>query len=99
MCVKLRYDRRALTDIAEIHAFIAQHDVRAATRVAARIRTLAEQLIKRPHIGRATDLPGIYVRSVVRYPYLIFYTIVAREVVILHVRHTARREPQPGEIE
>jgi len=43
-------------------------------------------------MGHVTDENEVRVLSVVRYPFLIFYTIdaVADEVVILHVRHGAQ---------
>ena len=96
--MKLRYDSRARSDISEIHHYIAALDAHAATRVVARIRVVSEQLVDRPRLGRATNVAGIFVRSVAKYPYVIFYTIKPREVVILHVRHTARREPDPSEV-
>jgi toxin ParE1/3/4 len=38
----------------------------------------------------------VRVLSVVRYPFLVFYAIdnTADEIVILHVRHTARERPR-----
>jgi hypothetical protein len=35
---------------------------------------------------------------VTRYPYLIYYTVSAVAVVILHVRHSARLDPDLGEL-
>jgi toxin ParE1/3/4 len=96
--VKLRYDNRAIHDLDKIFNYIAERDPRAAARVIARIRTLAEQLAARPQLGRKTDIEGLFVRSVVTYPYLIFYTVRPSEVVILHVRHAARREADPSEV-
>jgi hypothetical protein len=48
-----------------------------------------------PFVGHLTDEPEVRVLSVVRYPFLIFYTIddAASEVVILHERHTAQERP------
>jgi hypothetical protein len=36
--------------------------------------------------------------DVIRYPYRIYYRIAAGEVLILHIRHAARRPLRPGEI-
>jgi len=44
-------------------------------------------------ISRQSDYPGIRVRKVRRYPYLIFYTVQDSEVRVLRVRHGARRWP------
>lgn len=96
--VKLRYDKRAIVDIEAIYEHIAAKDPGAATRVVARIKTLAEQLVDRPELGRATSLPRIRLRSVVNHPYVIFYTSTSDAIVVLHVRHTARREPAPDEL-
>ena len=48
-------------------------------------------------MGPRTDRPDIRVLPVVRYPYLIFYTIIpaSDEVRILRVRH-GRRRPLAG---
>jgi toxin ParE1/3/4 len=51
-------------------------------------------------MGRMTDQPGVRVLPVVRYPYLIFYTVVdeSDEVRILRIRHGRRRPLAPGRI-
>ena len=59
------------------------------------IQRLTELLGEFPHIGHLTDQDGVRIISVVRYPFLIFYTIdiSTDEVVILHVRHAAQERP------
>lgn len=44
--------------------------------------------------------PGseIHILSMTRYPYRIYYTVSAVAVVILHIRHTARLDPDLGEL-
>ena len=96
--MRLRYDQRAISDLARIFDYISEDNPAAAKRVIARIRALAEQTARRPQLGRKTDIEGLFVRSVVTYPYLIFFAVRPREVVILHVRHTARHEADPSEI-
>jgi hypothetical protein len=39
------------------------------------------------------------VLSITRYPYRIYYTVTAVAVVILHVRHSARLDPDLSELE
>ena len=94
--MSLRYDRRALSDLDEIYTYIATHDPQAAPRVIGRIRALAEQLLERPLLGRKSDFPSVRVRPVVTFPYVIFYAIKSNDIVILHIRHTARRQPSPA---
>ena len=92
--MKVRYNRRALVQIEEIHVYIAERNPRAAARVIARIEELCEKLSEFPGMGHQSDHSDIRVLPVVRYPYLIFYTVVGAddEVRILRVRH-GRREP------
>ena len=33
-----------------------------------------------------------------RYPYRIYYRAEADEIVILHIRHTARKAPEAGDV-
>jgi len=75
----------------------AQNNPFAAERIKRQIRADAELLGELPFIARETDVPGIRVRKVRRYPYLIFYAVVENEVRILHVRHGARRWPWEDE--
>jgi toxin ParE1/3/4 len=91
--MKVRYNQRALRQIEEIHQAIAQHNTRAAARVVARVRELCERLGEFPGMGSRTDRADIRVLPVVRYPYLIFYTVIpaSDEVRILRVRHGRRR--------
>ena len=96
--VKLRYSARARGDIDQIHDYIAQHNPRVATAVAARIRDTAELLTRHPGIARPTDIAGIRVLAVGRFPYLVYCTIEGDELVVIHVRHGARAAPKPGEL-
>lgn len=99
--MRVRYSPRALSQIEEIHRAIAQHNTRAAGQVVARVRELCEKLGEFPGIGSQTDRTDIRVLPVVRYPYLIFYTIIVanHEVRILRVRHGRRRPLAGSEID
>ena len=55
-------------------------------------------LIVHPMIGPESDEPGVRIRLVTPYPYRVYYRIKPDAVEILHVRHTARREPDPSEV-
>ena len=59
--MKLRYAPRAKADIAEIHAYIADRNAKAATAVIRRLKAAAELLAQFPGVGRATDIPGVRV--------------------------------------
>lgn len=62
------------------------------------IEAAIDQLSEFPFLGRATDEPSVRVLLLTRYPYLIFYTVIGGEAVILHVRHGARRPIDPSEL-
>src|ERR1700724_2526952 len=82
-CMKLRYERGALADLAEIFAYIAADNREAAGRLVTRIETAAARIAASPHIGGATWKPGF-----LRFPvgkYLIVYEIGNDEAVVHYV--------------
>jgi toxin ParE1/3/4 len=93
--VKLRYSETALRELDEIFAYIFERNRSAAAAVVDRIERLATLIGEQPLIGHLTDEEGVRTMPVVRYPFVIFYTVNEKtgEVVILHVRHGARLPP------
>jgi len=92
--MKLRWRPRALQDLREIRSYIAtQSSPAAADRVRRHLRTRAIRLRSSPLIGVVSSNPEIRILPPTRYPYRIYYTIQGDDVVILHVRHTARAAP------
>jgi toxin ParE1/3/4 len=98
--VRLRFTPRAIADIDRIHEYISRRSPRGAANVVARIRDTGALLAMWPGAGQKTNMESIMKQSIGRYPYLIFYSVdaVTDEVVIMHVRHGARRPPKIGEI-
>jgi toxin ParE1/3/4 len=96
--VKLRYARRARTDIDGIHEYISQHDRRAAVAVVRRIRSVGELLAKYPDLGRSTDMAGVRVFPIVPFPYLFYYRVTGDALEVIHVRHGRRDAPNPDEL-
>ena len=84
--MRLRFAPRARTDIAYIYQYIASHNTSAATAVVRQIRSTSQLLARYPGLGRETNIPGVRVFPTARYPYLIYYRVLADEVVIIHVR-------------
>ena len=91
--MKLGYAPRAKADIADVYAYIAERNPKAATAVVRRIRATANLLARYPGVGRATDIPRVRVLPAPPFPYLIYYTQTAKETVIVHVHHGARDAP------
>jgi len=95
--MKTRYTETALIEVNEIFAYIAQRNPAAAARVVARIERTIRNIGDFPEIAQEADEPEVRRIPAGRYPFIIFYTIEADEVVILHVRHGARRWPWEDE--
>src|SRR5262245_57981701 len=92
--MRLRWRPRALRDLQDIRTYIAAHSsATSADRVRRHLRTRANRLRANPYIGIASSNPDIRVLSPTRYPYRIYYTVQGDDIVILHVRHTARQAP------
>ena len=49
-------------------------------------------------LGRRTATPEDRLLSLTHYPYRIYYAVTAVAVVILHIRHMSRLDPDPGEL-
>jgi len=89
------FSKLALGQLDEILSYIAQRSPQGARRVEARFRRVVELIAEHPEaaqemIGRS----GVRRAPLIRYPYLIYYTIDAGEVTILRIRHAARRPRQ-----
>lgn len=96
--MKLRFAPRARSDIDAIHAYIQAVNPRAATAVVLSIRATARLLARHPGLGRATDIAGVSVLPVGRYPYLVYHAVEGDALVIVHVRHGARDAPSVGDL-
>ena len=91
--MKVRITATASTEIEGILAWIAKDNPTAATAVGRTIKAAIARLRYFPRIGAETDEPGVYMKIVRQYRYLIFYAIDNKEVIVRNVRHPARRRP------
>jgi plasmid stabilization system protein ParE len=98
--LRVKWHRRATRDLQSVHERITQDfGAPTAKRVRTELRQSARSLALRPFLlGRSTADPEVRVLSVTLYPYLIYYTVTAVAVVILHIRHSARLDPDLSEI-
>jgi toxin ParE1/3/4 len=93
--MKLRYERGALADLAEIFAYIAADNREAAAHLVARIEGAARRIAANPRMGEATRNPRF--RRISIGNYLIVYDVGSEDVIIHYVRHGARRRQWEGE--
>jgi plasmid stabilization system protein ParE len=98
MGLTLRFDDRALDGLRQIRSYIAERSLSGAERVRSHIMHAIDSLIDFPFLGRATDEPRVRILVMSKYPYLVFYSVVRDEVVILHVRHAARGHIDPASL-
>lgn len=93
--MKLRYTATALIELDAILTYVRERDVVAADRIAERVDRTLDHLLRFPESSvRRADEPNTRMALVGRFPYRIFYTVEGTELVILHIRHTARRMPE-----
>jgi len=90
--MKVRYTRRALSELIAIADYIATRNASAALKVEVTIRTTIKSLSEFPLLGR--DRPDLEVRAlgVPRTPYTVYYRVEGDEVWIVHIRD-GRRTP------
>jgi plasmid stabilization system protein ParE len=90
--VKIRLTLRARADLAEAVAFVSTEHPAYARRLRHAFLHTIRLISQRPHLGirneRARDLRS---RLVLRFPYRVHYLVRPDEVIIVHIRHTARR--------
>ena len=92
--MKVRFDARAVEDLREIRRYIAEHgSTEAAERVRKHLRARCLRLKDFPLMGVASAQLEVRVLPPIRYPYRVYYTVQDTYVVILHIRHTSRQEP------
>ena len=82
-----------MRDLADIRAYIAADNPRAATATAARIRRTGERLRDFPESGERVPVEALRVPSVPGTPYRLVYRIEAETVVVAGVWHGARKWP------
>ena len=87
--MRVRWSRRALSDVAGIYADIAADNAEAAARMADRLLTAGEGLARFPQIGRPGRLAGR--RELVVDRHVLTYSVRRGEVHILAVEHGAQR--------
>ena len=84
----------ALDDVFEISDYLQTLNPQAAIKVTRALRMAANGLSDFPHRGRRVR--GTDMREIgTRYPYLIRYRVIDQTVLILRIRHTARRPTKP----
>ena len=86
----VRFSRKALADLAAIHAWLSERNPAAAGRVIAAIEHSAGLLADQPELGRRESRGLGRILIVPRWRYVIAYRHDAVSVEILYVLHPRR---------
>jgi plasmid stabilization system protein ParE len=91
--MRLRFTPRAVFDLTAIADRIRESNPRAAVRVRSSILRSLDHLTAFPRMGRKQTTPGVRKLVTGRYSYFVYYKVDmdAREVVVLSIRHPARK--------
>ena len=94
MGLRISLHRRADQDLQEIQSYLVQQaGAQAAERVRLHLLSKLRRLASTPRMGRPTSNAAIRILPPTRYPYRIYYTVASDAVIVLHIRHSARRDP------
>jgi toxin ParE1/3/4 len=92
--MRVVYTDEALHDLDDILRYIAANFPAAYQSFELRLRAVERRIGQLPHGARkVADRPGVRVVPLIRYPYKVFYRVTPDAVEILHIHHTARRDP------
>ena len=91
--MKVRYTEPAAAELAEIISYFRECAPRLAADLADSVDDALALLADNPNLAQATEMPGIRRWHIRRFRYSIFYTVESDELVVLHIRHAARRWP------
>jgi toxin ParE1/3/4 len=88
------YTDEALHDLDDILSYIAAHFPTAYQGCELQLENVKRRIGQWPQSARqVAGRPGVRIVPLLRYPYKVFHRVTPDSVEILHVRHSARREP------
>ena len=90
--MKIRYSRRALSQLASVQEYLKKCNPSAAENVTASIRSTIVRLGEMALLGKATDEAGVQVIIEPEYLYRVFYSIRDQEVFVIRILHGRQSE-------
>ena len=92
--MRVRFTARAARQLDGILADLSKINPSAAKALLARVNEITMQLAQFPSgFQEVGDRPTVRRAPMIRFPYLIFYKILTDEVIVMRIRHGARKEP------
>jgi toxin ParE1/3/4 len=92
--MRLRWLPRALDDLEQIHAYIANENEAAADRTAQRIVAAIRLLAEQPKMGRRGRVTGTRELVVSGTPFIVPYRLRKGDIEVLRIFHGAMRWPR-----
>ena len=91
--MKLRWTKRALSQLRDAEDYIAQENPQAAKAVAQRLAAATHLLLTQPQMGRPGRIANTREWVVKNTPYFIAYSVRDNDLMILRVIHEKRHWP------
>ena len=85
--MKVRYSRRALSQLASVSEYLQARNAAAEHNVTASIRSTIARLSEMPLLGKATDEAGVHVIIEPEYLYRVFYSVDRQDVYVIRILH------------
>ncbi|HMN73227.1 MAG TPA: type II toxin-antitoxin system RelE/ParE family toxin [Rhodoblastus sp.] len=90
--MRIVYTATALADLEDVYAYQRAYWPTFGGKFEARLSAVERRLLGHPRSGpEVSERPGVRVISMIDLPYRVFYAIAEADIVILHIRHVARR--------
>jgi toxin ParE1/3/4 len=92
--MQVKWVRKALRNLEQIHEYISREDSAAAARIILKIQAAVKQLEDFPMMGRVGRAEATRELAIINTPYFAVYRIKGNAVEILRILHTSRRYPE-----
>ena len=97
--MRIIYSPRAVSDLTEIGDYLSERNPCGAERVEQRIRAVVDLIADFPASGTTVmSRPNVRAVPLGTYPYRVFYASLGDELIVLHIRHSAREPIDPSEL-
>ena len=88
--MRVRYSRRALSQLASVYEYLSERSPAGADRVSASIKTTVTRLEELPRLGKTTDEDDVYLIIEPEYLYRVFYRLDRDRVFVVRILHRAQ---------
>jgi toxin ParE1/3/4 len=88
--MKVRYSRRALSQLASVHEYLVERSPTGEHNVVASLRATVARLRNLSGLGKRTDEPGVHVLIEPKYRFRVFYRLEDTHVVVLSILHRSQ---------